>query len=261
MTLKEYMEKNHPEMIDDACDGCVKGCPPDYNDFSHMTFPKFCPQGSDCSACWNQEYIPKEGEEMGTKEYIVKLPDDAVRLNVVTVSENVNCCQSINVKDLQEYRRLKDKLAIDARKSGYKEGYKDGHVDGCFNACERLEDKVWDFAYEILDMSDSERNECFGTQSLSEIMSSLSYEKAKEQYDTYINDKKIKLGNEVEYIGGVSCPLGTTGYVISQGNSKSHWNVLIEGRITDQWYDGNFRKTGRHNPKLAEVIREISGDE
>ena len=244
MTLKEYMKKNHP------CAWQYGMCPKAYHDTREFC-NECCSKFKGCDDCLNQEYIPKEGEEVGTKEYIVKLPDDAVCLNVITVSENVNCCQSINVKDLQEYRRLKDSLAIDARKSGYNAGYEDGRKDECFNACEKLENTVWGLARKISHMSADEKEECFGLYNYFDVLLNLSYGEAKEKYDIYM-ENKIEVGDEISdgeetgyvlWIEGKECMAKLGSYDCPQ-------SINLNKR--------NFRKTGRNNPKLAEVMREIS---
>ena len=197
MTLKEYMKIHHPENVNDTMyNGGVVACPHMYGEFAHMKLSNNCNIFKSCYDCWNQEYIPKEGEEMGTK-------------------------------------------------------YKDGRKDECFNACEKLENTVWDFACKILDMYSADMDECFGTFDVSEIMTSMSYREAKEKYDTYI-ENKIKVGDEIS--DGEE-----TGYVLwikdkecmaKLGSYDCPQSINLNKR--------NFHKTGRHNTKLAEVMREIS---
>jgi hypothetical protein len=110
---------------------------------------------------------------------------------------------------------------------------------------------VWDFTYEIFDMYSGDTDECFGALHISEIMSSMSYGEAKEKYDTYIKNK-IKVGDEIS--DGEE-----TGYVLwiedkecmaKLGSYDCPQSINLNKR--------NFHKTGRHNPKLAEVMGEIS---
>ena len=131
--------------------------------------------------------------------------------------------------------------------------YKDGRKDECFNACEKLEKTVWDFACKILDMYSADMDECFGTFDVSEIMTSMSYREAKEKYDTYM-ENKIKVGDEIT--NGEN-----TGYVICVDNASR----LICAKLNEYSYPQQinmnnhcYHKTGRHNAKLAEVMREIS---
>ena len=230
MTLKEYIKIHRPENIDDTSyKSGVVGCPYQYGEFAHMELSEVCRFNS-CTDCWNQEYLPNEGVEMGTKKYIIEIPEETSYINAVHVEcGDVVGCKTITLDLLKPYEN--DAL------------YRDGRRDG--------QSEVWDFTYEIFDMYSGDMDECFGTFEVSEIMTSMSYREAKEKYDTYI-ENKIKVGDEIT--DGEE-----TGYVLwiedkecmaKLGSYDCPQNINLNTR--------NFRKTGRHNPKLAEVMREIS---
>lgn len=232
MTLKEYMKIHHPEMVDEGSyEGGVHCCPYMYGAFAHMKLSDNCRFNS-CTDCWNQEYIPKEGEEMGTKKYIIEIPEEtsyiyyinSVRTEYGAVVES----KTITLDLLKPYET--DAL------------YRDGRRDG--------QSEVWDFAYEIVDMSDTDRDECFGTKFLSEILSIQSYEEAKEQYDEYAK-RKIKPGDEIT--DGIDI-----GYALWVHDRKCLAKLNLDDYPKFVDLDcRDFHRTGKHNPKLAEVMKEL----
>lgn len=61
MTRREFMEKNHPDVVGDRFKGGVIGCPGMFKDLvaldpssAGLSSTK-CSMDSDCTACWNQE--------------------------------------------------------------------------------------------------------------------------------------------------------------------------------------------------------------
>jgi hypothetical protein len=98
-----------------------------------------------------------------------------------------------------------------------------------------------------------EMEDCFGSKSLNSILSTLSYGEVKEKYDTYI-ENKIKVGDEIT--NGEN-----TGYVICVDNTSRLICAKLNEYSYPQQIDMNnhcYHKTGRHNTKLADVMREIS---
>ena len=66
---------------------------------------------------------------------------------------------------------------------------------------QKIEDEVWDFVYMLFNTNLGQLNKCFGTASLNEILTSLSYSQAKSQYDNWVDnnykEKVIALANEI----------------------------------------------------------------
>lgn len=223
MTLKEYMMENHPDTFNEDI------CPKAYSDTSEFCIGR-CGSFARCEDCLNQEYIPKEGEEMRTKKYIIEIPEETSYINVVRAEcGDVVGCKTITLGPLKPYET--DSL------------YRDGRRDG--------QTEVQELICELLEMDYFELGDCFGSKSLNSILSTLSYGEAKEKYDTYM-ENKIKVGDEIS--DGEE-----TGYVLwiedkecmaKLGSYDCPQSINLNKR--------NFRKTGRHNPKLAEVMRDIS---
>lgn len=123
MTLREHMKKYHPEKAH------YQMLPCNCADYQHM-LNRYC-ERTDCENCWNQEYIPKEGETMETKKYIIEIPEDTAYLKILRVEGPGDI---VYVKDLEEYSPLKEKLAVEARQSGYDAGRSRNifmHLCGC----------------------------------------------------------------------------------------------------------------------------------
>ena len=233
MTLKEYMKIHHPENVNDTMyNGGVVACPYMYGEFAHMKLSNNCNIFKSCYDCWNQEYIPKEGEEMGTKKYIIEIPEETSYINAVhTECGEVVRCKTITLDLLKPYET--DSL------------YRDGRRDG--------QSEVQELICELLEMDYFELRDCFGSKSLENILSTLSYGETREKYDTYM-ENKIKVGDEIT--NGEN-----TGYVICVDNASR----LICAKLNEYSYPQQinmnnhcYHKTGRHNTKLAEVMREIS---
>jgi hypothetical protein len=61
MTRREFMEKNHPDIVGDRFKGGVIGCPGSHCDLVNIDpsaaglSSTRCSMDSDCTACWNQE--------------------------------------------------------------------------------------------------------------------------------------------------------------------------------------------------------------
>ena len=63
MTLKEFMEENYPDCVDEIVDGGVIECPSSYRCLEGHYNDEFCdacydaPFFENCESCWNQPYI------------------------------------------------------------------------------------------------------------------------------------------------------------------------------------------------------------
>lgn len=80
MTLREWMQKNRPEYVDDRCEGGVEGCPSDYflglDPDDGICMDDHCPvddPSERCRICWGREMPeePKQEKHEPLCEYLV----------------------------------------------------------------------------------------------------------------------------------------------------------------------------------------------
>lgn len=95
-----------------------------------------------------------------------------------------------------------------------------------------------------------------------EVITTLFYDEAKEFYDDAIKElNTIEIGDEVEYLEqDEEANKGDKGYIISKPNYDFYFVLARNKPHCTAWFKKNFRKTGKHNSKLAEVISEITED-
>ncbi len=118
---------------------------------------------------------------------------------------------------------------------------------------EKAHEEAWDFMYELFFKEYSELDDCFGTESRTEIMSSMTYSEAKARYEEWRKQKeKIHVGDEVKYRGD-NCVVVYVGADEVYHVSDKHWSrCVVQGRQF-------LTKTGRHFcevEKLLERMRE-----
>ena len=65
--------------------------------------------------------------------------------------------------------------------------------------------------------------------------------------------EKIKVGNEVNGKGG-------RGIITKIGDDGAHFNVMWENGSTGYYMIEDFKKTGRHFPEIADVLRKMKGE-
>lgn len=179
-------------------------------------------------------------------KYIIDIPDDTSYVNVVKVIEG----DVANVKTLRLAEMEKcdpDQMQQDSYFLGVEDGRKLG------------QDEAWDFAKKVrfADFVDDERVlrgyiDFFDT-----------YQEAKEKFDSYIeSQREIEVGNEVICEESGNPYDGTRGYVghIYEGNTfMCGYALIISKSGIYSLKKECLRKTGNHNSKLAEAIKEITG--
>ena len=119
-----------------------------------------------------------------------------------------------------------------------------------------VEDEVWDFILELVARHRYEVDDCFGTDSMCEIMSSIPYSEAKAQYGEWKAEKakkdEIRIGDEVIYHGNKY----VVGYVgadeVYHIVSRNWMRAVVQG-------DYQIFKTGRHFPEVAELKKKMGG--
>ena len=112
-------------------------------------------------------------------------------------------------------------------------------------------EEAWDFMYELFFKEYSELNDIFGTQSRTEIMSSMTYAEAKTIYDKWKKEKEeVRVGDEVVYHGNK--------YVVGYVGADEVYHIVDRNwiRVVVQG-DYQIFKTGRHFPEVAELLKKI----
>lgn len=121
-------------------------------------------------------------------------------------------------------------------------------------------EEAWDFMYELFFKEYSELNDIFGTQSRTEIMSSMTYAEAKTIYDKWKKEKEeICVGDEVEQTSANGTSVGykcvvtkIVGDEILKGVTQTGEVVNCSSKVKRWW-----RKTGRHFPEVAELLKKM----
>ena len=119
---------------------------------------------------------------------------------------------------------------------------------------EAIENEVWEFIFEVVTRHRYELDDCFGTDSMCEIMSSIPYSEAKAKYEAWKAEKakkdEIRIGDEVIYHGNKY----VVGYVgvdeVYHIVSRNWMRVVVQG-------DYQIFKTGRHFPEVAELKKKM----
>lgn len=194
---------------------------------------------------------------METKKYIIEIPEDtAYLLKILRVGGPGDI---VYVKDLEEYSPLKDKLAVEARQSGYDAGYYDGRKDGYWDGRERGKEDAWEFARFLWKnesdggMAYDDFTATYGPDACpEEVFENMSYADAVAKYEKYMEfkEKEFKVGDEVQ--SGMN-----TGVIMSVGEDIV---TVYSRRFVDPfrtWKKEDVIKTGRHYDSVAAVLEEI----
>ena len=119
-----------------------------------------------------------------------------------------------------------------------------------------IEDEVWELADYMCRMGIQERDLCFGFQLTTEVTANLSYQEAKDKFESWLKQKdKIRVGDEVTPRDGT-----WSGIVVDVDNG----DLTIMGKkgISANGYESKFfSKTGRHFPEVAELLQKMRGEE
>lgn len=108
MTRKEWMLKNHPDVVCDGYRGGVLACPPNYRDLADIdpSAAEFssisCGIDPDCTACWNQE-IPgtTETRPHGFRLEKKEKPAEEADLSIKEAIDRATCdCDTCAHQDL-----------------------------------------------------------------------------------------------------------------------------------------------------------------
>ena len=125
-----------------------------------------------------------------------------------------------------------------------------------------IEDEVWEFVRTITDMTNTQRIQCFGSETC-DLDDYLTYQEAKSKYEAWNKWKKqkyeIHVGDEVEY---GDCKFVVTAETESRyhGIHSSNGNIVRFGE-GDYCRKDNCKKTGRHFDEVAELLEKMRGNE
>ena len=116
-------------------------------------------------------------------------------------------------------------------------------------------EKAWELAKKVSIMPDEAKKEVWGTDKYNTINFGYSYAEAAEKYEAWIRkkavDDEIKVGDEVNDCVSTGVVVGIIGdcFRVLFSNGASHFMSNIE-----------FKKTGRHFPEIAELLKRIGGN-
>lgn len=119
------------------------------------------------------------------------------------------------------------------------------------------EDEVWRFLVFLIDEMDLEdKYECFGMSSSYKIVSSMSYNEAKDKYEAWLKQKnQVRIGEEVEYEGSkfiVTAEIGNMYHGIHSSNGD-----IVDFGEGDYCRKDDCKKTGRYFPEVVELLKKI----
>ena len=110
---------------------------------------------------------------------------------------------------------------------------------------------AWECAKKISIMDSPTRDEIFGLVITSNIIDENSAPEAIEKIRQYEQEQEeFKLWDEVDGKGG-------RGIITKISDDSDHFNVMWENGSTGYYMIKDFKKTGRHYPEIAEVLRKM----
>lgn len=176
-------------------------------------------------------------------KYIIDVPEEIAKISEEFLSKAGLLCEPYTDID------IKEKAEEFGR--GYDAGWDAGSK---FHEAEKesIEDEVWGFAWEVLQLDLPVFREIFGCDT-----DKMDYRDYKSKYEAWLKQKgEISVGDEVkdhEDIKAVVLDIGMDGEV---------YTVYTENRICEDWLkDEGFVKTGRHFDEVAELLEKMRGEE
>ena len=194
---------------------------------------------------------------METNKYIIEIPDNTAWLQWVKVSDKDGhvCFDFKDPEDLTLYtepnldavkKEVHDKCMSEAEDLAYK--LYSPKID---EAYQRGLNDAWDVAKKISIMDLPIRDEIFGLVVTSNIIDENSVPEVIEKIRKYEQEQdEIKVGNEVNGKGG-------RGIITKISNDGDHFNIMWENGSTGYYMIEDFKKTGKHFPEIAEVLRKM----
>ena len=177
-------------------------------------------------------------------KYIIDVPDfDKYNMPSATKGRIVGIPMSVNGK---EYYVPTDMV------------YVAPYTESDRKQIEDAQEEAWEFAKQVSIMKPEDKKECWGTAKFNTINFGYSYQEAKDRYEAWKakQESRLEVGNEVE-----NQKFGTIGVITNIDNSLVH--ILWEsGRSSSYDFENiNLKKTGRHFPQVAELLKAMKGEE
>ena len=124
---------------------------------------------------------------------------------------------------------------------------------------QRGAEKAWELAKKISIMPDEAKKEVWGTDKYNTINLGYSYAEAAAKYETWVKENEIKVGDEVRIKSDPSKTRIITN-VTKMGDGIYFSGMKPDGVVDRFLGMGNFEKTGRHFPEVAELLKKIGGE-
>lgn len=200
---------------------------------------------------------------MDTKKYIIEIPDNTAWLQWVKVFD----------KDGHVYFDFKDPEDLTPYIEPDLDAVKKEVHDKCMSEAEDLAYKLYspkiDEAYQrgLNDAWEAARKiacdrphggfhidtkqHIFGSSDYAYILANYNASEAIEEIRQYEQEQdEIKVGNEVNGKCG-------RGIITKISNDGDHFNIMWENGSTGYYMIEDFKKTGKHFPEIAEVLRKM----
>lgn len=119
-----------------------------------------------------------------------------------------------------------------------------------------IEDEVWELTEKVYMMGTKERELCFGFTSPTEVMANLFYQEAKDKFEAWLKQKdEIHYGDEI-----ISVDDDVKAVMLDCADYESIY-VMTENGCVERWKDlDGVKKTGRHFPEVAELLKKMRED-
>lgn len=159
-------------------------------------------------------------------------------------------------------KRQAKELIEQAYNRGYKAGQesdKDIFISGIL---EQGRNEAWEAAKRILTMGSKKQNEIFGCFMDLTVMENVSASEAIEKLSAYDEEKKqeednvIRVGDEIQTLDGLI--IGIVTYISEIEGFSILWG---DGSVGKRKILSDYKKTGRHFPEIAEVLKKMQGGE
>lgn len=125
-----------------------------------------------------------------------------------------------------------------------------------------IEDEVWEFLdFLVAEMDTDDRYECFHESSVYKIVHSMSYQEAKAKYESWLKQKdEIHVGDEVIPTDTQYDTMIVTRIWMDDHSRDCLDTLGLDGCICS-FLTSNVKKTGRHFPKVAELLEKMRGEQ
>ena len=187
------------------------------------------------------ELIPEEGLRPYTEPDLEQVKSDAYNDGYKAGREAEEVRQKLRQPDLEQ-----------VRKEAYDDGYNAGYgrkIDASYQ--EGLSD-AWEAARKVVALSTVDRRKVFGSEYMYSILEKHTASEAIEKLKAYEQEEQIQVGDEV---------ITASGKAVVMGVGPVHFEYVYADGSTGYDEVKNVKKTGRHFPEIAEVLRKMKETE